>query len=534
MDNPSNQPGGTGEEDSVPGTDGEVSVVIGNPEKVYKIPANFKDNLNSTEKEVSVWNKVANTQQSDILGRNYSILLGDNPKTDGYVISGSATEERTNLSTGPGSYRIPAITKAVVNNQVRLIAAFDVRYRGGHDGGGDTGASANGGSDITIMYSDDGGATWTAAKNKDTGKKPAIDVKNLYNDRGLGDGSPSQTDTFDVCDPQLSVAPDGIVYCGMAAGNGTIGTAGGGPNFRMWKSTDNGETWEEVEGSSGDGTTGIFKTWSIEESNGLLTTPGHGIILTKDVPGSSNFTKGRMVMPVFQKQKVNSENIFRMYLATGTGKPETWDSSTFSAPFTRNHGVEEGQICQLDDGSLLMFAKTYVTSGSGADAVGRFTLFKDNKWNEVHESDQKLIGGQSGQGSILKVAEGDGTTKAGVIAFAYTGQKTQNRNNGNWGNIGRGDITIALTRDVSALNSNGEPLDSERVYYLKIRTPRQGYFGYTDMVMIDDKTLGILYENYSGEKDSNKGDLAPDGTNAVNGMRFCRIDIGEIIKDLQN
>lgn len=519
----------------MPGAGGEITVVIGNPEKVYKIPADFKDNLNLLGNEVSVWDRVANTQQSDILGRNYSILLGDNPKKDGYITGGSGTEERTPLSTGPGSYRIPAITKTVVNNQVRLIAAFDVRYRGGHDGGGDTGAAANAGSDITIMYSDDAGATWTAAKNKETKAKPAIDVKNVYNDHGMSDGTPTVTDTFDVCDPQLSVAPDGTVYCGMAAGNGTIGTIGGGPNFRMWKSTDNGETWEEVEGSSGDGTTGIFKAWSIDESNGLLTTPGHGIILARNVPGSSNFTKGRMVMPVFQKQKISSGSTFRMYLATGTGNPETWNYVTFSTPFTRNYGVEEGQVCQLDDGSLLMFAKTYVTSGSGQDAVGRFTWFKDNKWVEVHESDQKLIGGQSGQGSILKVAEGDGTTKAGVVAFAYTGQKTGNRGNNNWGETGRGDITIALTRDVSALGSSvAKPLDPDRAYYLKIRTPQQGYFGYTDMVMIDDKTLGILYENYSGEADPNKGALAPDGTNAVNGMRFCRIDIGEIIKDLQS
>jgi len=62
-------------------------------------------------------------------------------------------------------------------------------------------------------------------------------------------------------------------------------------------------------------------------------------------------------------------------------------------------------------------------------------------------------------------------------------------------------------------------LDESEPYYLKIRTQSQSYFGYTDLVMIDENTLGIIYENYSSDT-------------KVHGMRFARIDISQIIKEL--
>ena len=536
MDNPSSQPGGTGEEDSVPGTDGEVSVVIGNPEKVYKIPANFKDNLNKTDDDVFVWDNGNNASQSDALGRDYSVVLGISPKNDGYATVGEADPKNITGSIsepGTGSFRIPAIVKTQVRGKLRLIAAFDVRYRGGHNGNGDAGDSNAAGADITVMYSDDGGATWTPAKNKSTGTIPAIDVDNDYNSSGVQDTSASATHTLDVGDPQLTVAPDGTVWCGMAAGNGTIGTRGGAYNFRMWKSGDNGETWEEAPGSGVNPATNTWYTgWSAENNlRTLLTTPGHGIVLGKDVPGAENFKKGQTVMPLFQK---TTNDQARLYLATGTGSPDTWSSSTFSPIYNRNGGVEEGQVCQLDDGSLLMHMKTYnVDNPSGGS--GTYTTFaqlKDGRWTAVHDSDVNLRHGKASQASILKVADGDGS-KAGVVAFVYSGNQPANRTNKSWGSSGRGNITVALARDVSAIGGQAGPLDPDEVYFLKLRTPGQGYFAYADLVMIDENTLGILYENYSGSTDTNRGRDAKDGTNGVQGMRFCRVDISEIIKVLQ-
>ena len=518
-------------------TDGKISITIGNKEKVYKIPANFKENLNKTDDAVYVWDQVSNNDQSDALGRDYSIVLGISPKADGYATVGDADpqpKEGSISDPGTGSFRIPAIVKTVVNGKLRLIAAFDVRYRGGHNGNGDAGDSNAAGADITVLYSDDGGATWTKAKNKATGKIPAIDVDNDYDSEGNQNGSPSTTHTLDVGDPQLTVAPDGTVYCGMAAGNGTIGTRGGGYNFRMWKSTDNGETWEEAPGSSADSTTNTwYKNWSAEGNlRTLLTTPGHGIVLQKNVPGSTNFKAGQAVLPLFQK---TTSGTARLYLATGTGNPETWDSSNFSAIYTRNGGSEEGQVCQLDDGSLLMYMKSYSVTNPHASGNGNYTTFaqyKNNTWTAVHDADAKLRMGKASQASILKVADGDGTTKAGVVAFAYSGNGPGNRSN--WNSGGRGNITVALARDVSAFADKTGPLDANEVYYLKLRTPGQGYFAYADLIMIDENTLGILYENYSGSTDTNKGRDAKDGTNGVQGIRFCRVDISEIIKVLQN
>ena len=88
-------------------------------------------------------------------------MLGIRPYLDGYATVGNENH---------GSYRIPSITKTTLpdGKTTRLICAFDVRYRGTFKGDGDVGQNTAG-SDITVMYSDDEGKTWTTAINKKTG-----------------------------------------------------------------------------------------------------------------------------------------------------------------------------------------------------------------------------------------------------------------------------------------------------------------------------------------------------------------------------
>lgn len=132
---------------------------------VYKVPDNFKNNLNNPD-GISVWTERSNADQSDELGKKYSGVLAVRPYLEGY-----ATVGNENL----GSYRIPSITKTKLpDGKTRLICAFDVRYRGRHNGGGDVGASGDAGSDITVMYSDDEGTTWTVAVNKISGKNQPL------------------------------------------------------------------------------------------------------------------------------------------------------------------------------------------------------------------------------------------------------------------------------------------------------------------------------------------------------------------------
>ncbi|MBQ4330909.1 MAG: exo-alpha-sialidase [Spirochaetaceae bacterium] len=331
----------------------------------------------------------------------------------------------------------------------------------------------------------------------------------------------TQKNTLDVCDPQLTVFPDGTIYCGMAAGGGNIQTSYS--NFRLWKSTDNGETWEEDEHSSASNvrTDTFFHKWmkNIAASGQFktgITTPGHGIVLGKDVPNSPLFKQGQVVMPIFLNGTPSGTNYFHikdrggMYLATGlAADPFDWDTSNFYKTYTKwdNTHQEESQVCQLDDGSLLMYGKNWTND--------QFSRYRDDKWEILTSS---ITGGQNCQAGLLKVADGNGGGKYGVVAFSYSGNAAANAKGLEQG-AGRGNITICFARDISTENATGFPLDEKEPYYLKIRTKSQSYFGYTDMVMIDENTLGIIYETYDREQD-------------VDGMRFLRINVGPIIRKL--
>lgn len=476
---------------------------------VYTIPSNFKSNLDKTD-GISVWTTRDNVQQSDELGRKYSGVLGIRPYLDGYATVGNENH---------GSYRIPSITKTTLpdGKTTRLICAFDVRYRGTFKGDGDVGQNTAG-SDITVMYSDDEGKTWTTAINKKTGTIPAIDVDNTYD----GDGktkAQTKENTLDVCDPQLTVFPDGTIYCGMAAGTGNMNVAYA--NFRLWVSTDYGASWEEATGSSANNQTKgtFFDKWMREIGKGFfktgITTPGHGIVLKKDVPGSSNFKKNQAVMPIFLNGNPDTNSGFGMYLATGSEKnPIDWSTDSFAKTFFRwgNANQEESQICQLDDGSILMYGKCY------SRGMDEFSRFSNDKWTKL---DNTISNGKNCQSGLLKVADGDGKNKCGVVAFSYSGNSAGNASSLAQGS-GRGNITICFARDISAkegVEATAFPLDQNQPYYLKVRTKGQSYFGYTDMVMINENVLGIIYETYDRDQE-------------VNGMRFLRIDVSAIIQEL--
>ena len=446
------------------------------------------------------------------IGKAYSVQLAKRPRSNGYATVGDAGD-----GVGNGSFRIPSLVKTRVGGRTRLIAAFDVRYRGTFQGAGDCAQSGVHGSDITVMYSDDGGATWTAAKNKTTGKKPAIDVKNTYGP----DGNPSSGATAavdldtDVCDPQLTVFPDGTIYCGMAGGAGIIGRNWAKSNFRIFKSTDHGETWEEDTNAASS----YAKNW--RASSGMtsnmsfnLTTPGHGIVLTKLVPGVPSMTAGTPVLPCQGGTIVGGSN-YGIYLAHGSGAPSSWNcGATGSSPLAKyNSGnSEEGQICQLDDGSILMAAK--------ANNSVRLSRYSGGNWTDIPVAKDEFNGGGACQVSILKVSEGDGT-KCGVVAVCRSMESTGNSGTNAQGN-GRGNLTVGFARDLTLKSGTptDAPLDNTERYYIDIRAERMSYFGYTDMVMIDDHTLGILYENWWL------------GNDKIDGMRFVTIDVTKVIEKL--
>lgn len=442
------------------------------------------------------------------IGKKYSVQLGKQPRTDGYATVGDRSK---------GSYRIPSIVKTTVGGKTRLVAAFDVRYRGTFKGNGDVGTTDGGaGSDITVMYSDNGGATWTAAKNKVTGQKPAIDVDNTYGSNGLPTAGYAANGKFlkgDVCDPQLTVFPDGTIYCGMAGGAGVLGGDWSKSNFRIFKSVDNGATWEEDT----DPNDSYAKRWEPSTSSNInkfnMTAPGHGIVLQKDVPGVNSMKAQTVVLPC---QAGSTASGFGLYLAHGTGKPRDWqvNAANGSTPFFKwnNKNNEEGQICQLDDGSILMVAKTYLDPSPRGITLSRF---KDDAWTAVPETNNPFFHAGACQVSVLKVAEGNGT-KCGVVAVCCSLDQPSNTPQ-----QGRGNLTVGFARDLTLKGAAADkPLDDAERYYVNIRKEGMCYFGYTDMIMVDDHTLGVLYENWH------------ETDNSIDGMRFVAIDVSKIIEKL--
>ena len=416
-----------------------------------------------------------------------------------------------------GSFRIPAlISMPLPSGKTRVFAAMDVRYRGEDDGNGDCGTS-NGGSDILILYSDDGGATWPGRK--------MIDVDNIWDESGKTNTMSHKTD---LGDPALWTVGNKLY----------MGAVGGGPSSarttmsdytntnRVFVSSDYGETWvEDTDISDDNGMVKPRETYSYlwNTKDGELTNPGngqggyanlpcpgHGIILTKDVP-NTNMKAGMTAVPM---QGGGGSTNFATYIIYGNGEPSTWSRN--GSIMVPNSGNGEWQICQLDDGTILSLGKN--TSGpiemrrySGATVSEGWYTVQNDPWG----------GGSRGasQTSLLKVTDGDGSKK-GVVAF--TSPKGGGKNSGtNFLDEGRNQVTVSFAADnsISVPTGSGNPLSSDR-YYVQIRKMGQRYFGYTDMVMVDDELIGILYECFHDTNDN------------LDGMRFITIDVSEIIKKL--
>lgn len=415
-----------------------------------------------------------------------------------------------------GSFRIPAlISMPLPSGKTRVFAAMDVRYRGEEDGNGDCGTT-NGGSDILILYSDDGGATWPGRK--------MIDVDNIWDESGKTNTMSHKTD---LGDPALWTVGNKLY----------MGAVGGGPSAartnmndytntnRVFVSSDYGETWvEDTNISSNNGMAKPRETysylWNTKDGNltnpgngqggyANLPCPGHGIILTKDVP-NTNMKAGMTAVPM---QGGGGTTNFATYIIYGNGEPSTWSKN--GSIMVPNSGNGEWQICQLDDGTILSLGKN--TNGpiemrrySGANMPEGWYTVDSDPWGGRNRG--------ASQTSLLKVADGDGDKK-GVVAFASPKQGGANPSK-DFQDSGRNQVTVSFAADNSKSVATGEgsPLGDVR-YYVQIRKMGQRYFGYTDMVMVDDELIGILYECF-------------DTNNDLDGMRFITIDVSEIIKKL--
>lgn len=431
-------------------------------------------------------------------GKTYSQQIANHPKDDGYMTSAG---NGYGLAGGMGSYRIPALVELDWNGGTRIFAAFDVRYRGQTNGGGDVGDTSTNGNDVLIMYSDDGGATWPG--------KYLIDVKNSYGKNATLENS-TAIDT-DIGDPQLFVSGSNV-YMIAAGGGGILGAKRNSIpcNTRIWKSADGGVSWQEITTSAEQS---FAFRWDTLSPSGVwnLGGPGHGIVLKKAVPflnggGTSNqLVEGTTVLPM-QGGDGSSHGV---YLVAGTGEPSaSWTAVNNSKSPTN----EEGQVCQLDDGTLLLAMKQdNKTTMKRFAAEGVYTLGSET-WTS----------GGASQMSLLKVKDGDGSSNYGVVALCNPRTGGANGSGDDDTDTGRGNVIVSFARDKTgreSVGTNTSPLGDER-YYINIRAEKQRYFGYSDMVMVNDEMLGLLYECCHRTEEN------------VDGMRFITIDVSEILQRL--
>lgn len=448
--------------------------------------------------------------------KTYSTQIADRPMThtpyDAFIFDGTSQQPTkgqlvvtTGNTTGIGSFRIPALNKLVKpDGTTRLFAAADIRYRGRAEGNGDCGDTTAGGSDFLVAYSDDGGATWT---------KKAINVPNVFNEEGQ---STSPTYGHDLGDPQLWTVGN-TIYVGGVTGTGILKRSGNmNSGFRVFKSVDYGENWtEDTDISQGRNTYAFLwnnndSTLVKAEQNGYanLPCPGHGIVLTKDVPGT-DMKKGMTVVPM-----QGGSSSFATYLIYGFGEPSSWDKTgTATIP---NSSQGEWQVCQLDDGTLFVVGKKYFNQQTTISSA-RYT---SDGWTEI-SSDPWIPRGAS-QSSVIKIADGNLTDKYGVVAF--TSPKSAGAKSGadNNDDKGRDKVTISFGRDITGhqVIDNQSPIDSSERYYIQIRKMGHRFFGYSDMVMVDREVLGVIYECFD------------NANNDIDGLRFMTIDVSEVVKKL--
>ena len=447
--------------------------------------------------------------------KTYSTQIADRPIShtpyDAFIFDGTSQQPTkgqlvvtTGNTTGIGSFRIPALNKLVKpDGTIRLFAAADIRYRGRAEGNGDCGDGSAGGSDFLVAYSDDGGATWT---------RKAIDVPNVFNEKGQ---STAATYGHDLGDPQLWTVGN-TIYVGGVTGTGILGRGNNqNSGLRVFKSVDYGETWtEDTNISTGRNTYAFLwndSTGSLIQAtqNGYanLPCPGHGIVLTQDVPGT-NMKKGMTVVPM-----QGGNNPFKAYLVYGTGEPSTWQQNG-SQPIDTSSGQGEWQVCQLDDGTLFGVGKRTDKNITNA----RYT---STGWTEI-ASDPWLPRGNS-QSSVLKIVDGNGSTKYGVVAFTSPKSAGAKTNADATDDKGRDKVTISFGRDITGVQSisgSQSPIDSSERYYIQIRKMGQRFFGYTDMVMVNNEVLGIIYECFD------------NANNDIDGLRFMTVDVSEVVKKL--
>ena len=329
------------------------------------------------------------------------------------------------------TFRIPAM---VTTNKGTLLAVYDMRYKSRRD--------LQRHMDIGLSRSTDGGETWARPV-------PIMDMKKFG-------GLPE--DQNGCSDPNILVdRKTGEILVSAVWTHGKPGThqwvgKGSEPGhsihkssqFMMVRSKDDGLTWSEPE------------NWTkrLKDPKWCLfaPAPGNGI----------NLMDGTLVMPT-QGRDANGFPFSNLMWSKDHGK--SW---TLSSPARDN--TTECSVAELKDGSLMLNVRDNRNRKDKSKTNGRaVSVTKDmGKTWEVHSSDHGALPEPVCMASLISHDLKDGRR---VLFFSNPNSKYK-----------REKMTVRMS------------LDQGKTWPKSILLDQKGG-AYSSLAMVNDRTLGILYES---------------------------------------
>ncbi|MBK8054485.1 MAG: exo-alpha-sialidase [Saprospiraceae bacterium] len=346
------------------------------------------------------------------------------------------------------TYRIPGL---ITTNTGTLVAVYDNRYNNSLD--------LQEHVDIGMSRSTDGGASWEPMK--------------VIMDMGEWGGKPQNLNG--IGDPCILYDPDtktiwvaALWMSGLDTNKRLWWASGTGMSpeetgqFILTKSTDDGVTW-----SPPINITSQIKNpeWQL-----LLQGPGMGITLTD----------GTLVFPAQFKANIGVKALdggaFTCHstIVYSEDKGKSWQIGTGAKTNTT-----EAQVVQLSDGSLMLNMRDDRNRTDKSSTNGRaISVTKDlGKTWMVHPTSNSALPESNCMASLISTDLSVNGKNQKVLFFSNPNHNSK-----------RSDMTIKMSLD--------EGLTWPEKYQIKLNG-ETGY-GYSCLTMVDEKTVGILYE---GTKD---------------------------------
>lgn len=389
-------------------------------------------------------------------------MLGNAPIADGahnWDATGKVDRTTEDTSANSGAlYRIVAVAKG--NGMVTTM--FDARSNWKDLG------QATVWNDWAGADSFDNGNSWTAARLM-------IDVPNwgdnvTPNTTGL---DASVRKNCDLIDPCLGYDANRQKFVVMGlTGGGLISAGAGGVNSDLViyeRDAEKGSEWtgrtsieteilSAITAAMNDGT-------DYSACIGILEGPGHAYTTTTDlVSGGVTIPAGT---PIFALQYFGSAVNYTSRTCAAWYTVDSNGVKTWHVTKLTDQGSQEPSLTVLDDGSLYMIGK-----GGGQRKAYRSKDYIN--WVAV----DNVTADQSVQGTILKIGSKDGT---GVYAHATP-------------TSGRAQIKVFIGTDNSASAGTAPIRWNTSTPAANVWPDSCWSGGYTTMFMIDEHTLGVIFE----------------------------------------